>query len=143
MMKKVFPIILSFMLLASHMSLSIGTHFCCGQAMEKKILWGNTQLGCSMQDMEETCNDSEKSNTNELHFENVPCCENKYLTVQSTDDFIKDVEAKSLKVDFALAFVYTNMNLDINPNSTHHFYTEYFSPPQEKDVQVLFQTFLF
>ncbi|MDT8394065.1 MAG: hypothetical protein RQ761_09475 [Bacteroidales bacterium] len=141
-MKKVLPILLSFILLASHMSLSVGTHFCCGEAMVTKILVGDTHLGSGMQDMEGTFNDSNRPNTNELHFENVPCCENRYQTLQSTDEFIKDVETHSCRPDFVLAFVYTTPDLEINPNSTHRFFTEYISPPLEKDIQILFQTFL-
>lgn len=124
------------------MSLSVGTHFCCGEAMVTKILLGDTRLVSGMQDMEGACNDSNRSNTNELHFENVPCCENKYQALQSTDEFIKDVETHSFRPDFTFAFIYTNLDLEIHPNSTHQFFTEYISPPLEKDIQILFQTFL-
>lgn len=130
------------MLLASHMNLAIGTHFCGGEAIETKIMLGDAQLGCGMPDMEEPCDDSEKSNTNEVHFENVPCCENEYQTVQVTDEFVKNTALQSFNVDFVLAFIYTNLNLDLFPKSAHQFYTEYISPPLEKDIQVLFQTFL-
>ncbi len=142
-MKKVFSILVSFMLLASHMNLAIGTHFCGGEAVETKIMLGDTHLGCDMPDMEEPCNDSEKSNTKKVRFENIPCCKNEYQIVQVTDEFVKEVAPQSFNIDFAVAFIYTTLNSDLFPESTHPFSTEYISPPLKKDIQVFFQTFLF
>ena len=141
-MKQIFSILFSLILMTSNSYLTIGTHFCGGEAIESKILLGETHLGCEMIDMVEPCNDSENSNKNETNFDKTPCCENKYQTVQSTNEYVKDATPISLNVDFAIAFVYTTLNLDLFPNSTQHFYTECHSPPIEKDIQVLFQTFL-
>ncbi len=141
-MKKFISILLSFMLLASHMSLAVGTHFCGGEAIETKIMLGDAQLDCGMPDMEEPCEDSEKSNTHEVHFENVPCCENEYQTFQVTGEFVKNVAPQSFSIDFASGFIYANPDVDLFPKLTHQFNAEYISPPLEKDIQVLFQAFL-
>ena len=142
MIKKVFPILFSCILLVSQMSLTIGTHFCGGEAVEKKILFGERHLGCNMPHMEESCDDSEKTNKNGVRFDKFPCCENEYQTLQATNEFVKDVAQIIFNVEFAKAFIYTTLNLDLFPKSTHQFYTEYISLPLEKDIQVLFQTFL-
>ncbi|MDF1573348.1 MAG: hypothetical protein P1P82_17195 [Bacteroidales bacterium] len=141
-MRKSFSILLSVILLAGQMSVAIGTHFCGGEAVESKIIWGETHLGCGMMDMEEPCDDAEKSNTNELHFDKIPCCENEYHTVQATNEFVKDAAQTTFNVEFAVAFIYTTLNLDLFPESTHQFYSDYSPPPLEKDISVLFQTFL-
>jgi hypothetical protein len=141
-MKQTFSIILSFMLLASHMYLTIGTHFCGGEAIETKIILGETQLGCDMMDREEPCDDVANSNKSNTDLDETPCCENEYQTIQSTNEFVKDAAQIAFNVDFAVAFIYTTLNLDFFPESTHQVYTEYISPPLEKDIQVLFQTFL-
>ncbi|MFO7670080.1 MAG: hypothetical protein R6W31_10515 [Bacteroidales bacterium] len=141
-MKKSFSILLSFILLAGHMSLAIGTHFCGGEVVETKIILGETHLGCGMMDMEEPCDGDEKSNTNEVRYDEVPCCENEFQTFQSTNEFVKDAAQTTFNVEFAVAFIYTTLNLDLFPKSTHQFYTEYLPPPIEKDISVLFQTFL-
>ena len=140
MMKQIFSILLALILLASHSYLTIGTHFCGGEAVESKILLGETHLGCGTMEMEEPCNDS--GNSNETNLDKAPCCENEYQTVQSTNEFVKDATPVTFHVDFAIAIVYATLNLDLFPNSTQQSHTEYHSPPIEKDIQVLFQTFL-
>jgi hypothetical protein len=142
MMKKSFSILLSFILLTGHLSLTIGTHFCGGEVVEKKILFSETHLGCKMQDMDKPCDDAENSSSNKLCFDKVPCCENEFQTFQSTNEFVKDVAQTTFNVEFAVAFVYTSLNLDLFPKSTHQFYADYSPPPLEKDISVLFQTFL-
>lgn len=142
MMRKSFSILLSCILLASHMYLTIGTHFCGGEAIETKILLGETHLGCNMPDMEKPCNYSENTHKNRVSFDKLPCCENEYQTVQVTNEFVKDVANIPFNIEFAVAFIYTTLNLDLFPKSAHQFNTEYISLPLEKDIQVLFQTFL-
>lgn len=142
MMKQFFSILLAFILLASHSYLTIGTHFCGGEAVETKILVGNTHLSCGMMDMEETCKDSENSSKNKTSLDNTPCCENQYHTIQPTEDFIQDATQITFNVEFAVAFIYSTLYLDLFPNSTQKFYLKYHSPPIEKDIQVLFQTYL-
>jgi len=141
-MKQALAIILSILLLSSHMYLTMGTHFCGGEAVVTKIILGETHLGCGMMDMEEPCDDSGHSNHNQLSYNNIPCCQNEFKTIHGTNDFIKDAVQIAFNVDFTLAFIYTTINLDLFPKSTHQVYTEYISPPLEKDIQVLFRTFL-
>lgn len=141
-MKQVFSILLSFIFMASHMYLTMGTHFCEGEAVVTKIILGETHLGCGVMEMEESCDDSEHSNHNQVCFDKVPCCKNEFQTIQSTDDFVKNATQTVFNIDFAVVFIYTTLNLDLIPKSTHQFYIEYISPPLEKDIPVLFQTFL-
>jgi hypothetical protein len=122
--------------------LTLGTHFCGGVAIETKIILGETHLGCGMMDMEEPCDNSEHTSNNQVSFNNVPCCQNEFHTIQGTADFVKEATQTVFNVDFAVAFLYTSLNLDLFPKSTHQVYTEYISPPLEKDISVLFQTFL-
>lgn len=140
-MKQIFSISLSFILLASHMFLAMGTHFCGGEVVETKIILGETHLGCGMMDMGEPC-DNSNHNKNETNFDKTPCCENEYQTVLSTNEFVKDTVQIAFNIEFAVTFIYTTLNLDLFPKPTPQFYTKYISPPLEKDIQVLFQTFL-
>lgn len=128
--------------MVSHMYLTIGTHFCGGEAVETKIILGETHLGCGMMENEESCDDSEHTNNNQVSFHNTPCCQNEFQIIQGTDDFVKDFTQTVFNIDFAVAFLYTTLNLDLLPKAAHQFYTEYIFPTLEKDIQVLFQTFL-
>lgn len=141
-MKQFFPIVLSIILLASQINLTMGTHFCGGEAVETKIMLGETHLDCGMMDMGEPCDNSEHTNNNQASFNNIPCCQNEFQTIQGTDDFVKDAAQIVFNVDFSVAFIYTMLNFDLFPSSTNNIYTEYISPPVEKDIQVLFKTFL-
>lgn len=142
-MRNSFSILLSFILLASHIYLTTGTHFCGGEAVETKIISGETHLSCNMPDMAEPCDDSEKTDKNRVSFDKVPCCENDYQSVLVTNEFVKnDLANITFNIEFAVALIYTTLNLDLFPKSKHQFYTEYISPPLEKDIQVIFQTFL-
>jgi hypothetical protein len=63
------------------MYLTIGTHFCGGEAVERKILFGETHLGCNMPNMEEPCNILQRLIMMDV-LTKVPCCQNKYQTFQ-------------------------------------------------------------
>lgn len=140
-MKQGFSILLSFILLASHMYLTIGTHFCGGEAVETKIMLGETHLGRGMMDIEESCDDSNPAK-NETNFNKTPCCANEYQNIHSTSEFVKDTSQIVFNVEFAVAFIYNTLNLDLFSKSTHQVYSKYISPPLEEDIQILFQTFL-
>ncbi len=68
-------ILLSVFLLANHINLTIGTHYCRGQAVETKILIGETHMSCGMEDMDESC---DAHGVQDLSYTNSPCCENHY-----------------------------------------------------------------
>ena len=142
MMKKVFSILFSVVFLVSHISLTIGTHYCGGQAVQNKILIGKTHLGCNISGMEEPCEKSAKTNDNGVSYNKVPCCENEYQAFQAANDFIEYVAPITFTNAFAAAFICTPLNLGTFPKTTNQFYSEYSSPPLEKDIQILFQTFL-
>lgn len=141
-MKKSFSILLSFILLASHVSLIIGTHYCGGEPVESKLLFGENHLGCGMADMDESCDHEETNENNDVSFDNAPCCENDYFTVQVTDDFVKDTATVFFSNNFVAALFSTILNPEIFSKYTNQLYTEYYPPPLEKNIQILFQTFL-
>jgi hypothetical protein len=141
-MKKVFAITLSFILLVSHMSFIVGTHYCGGKTVESKLMLGETHLGCGMSDGMLSCSVTDETNTHKVTIENVPCCENQYQTIQVTDEFVKDATSFTFSVDFALAFIYATANFGLYAGIAPQSFTDYSPPPLEQDLQVLFQTFL-
>ncbi|MDN5350855.1 MAG: hypothetical protein PWQ54_2251 [Bacteroidales bacterium] len=124
------------------MTVTIGTHFCGGEAVATKIMLVNTHLGCDMPDIEEPCDGSEHTNHNHFSFTNIPCCQNEFQTIQCADDFVNDATQTVFNFDFVVVFLHTALNLDLLPKATHQFYTVYISPPLKKDIPVLFQSFL-
>lgn len=141
-MKKHFSILLSFVLLASHLYVAIGTHFCGGESVESKMIWTQMHLGCEMSVDEEPCDDAEANSTKEVSFDESPCCGNEYQMVHLDHEFLKDAAQTVFNVDFAVVYIYSGLGLGLLPNSPTQIYKEFKSPPIEKDIQVLFQTFL-
>jgi hypothetical protein len=141
-MKRSLSILLSFILLVSHVNVTFGTHFCGGEAIETKIIFGKTHLGCGMMDMKDPCKTSEISNSSNINFENAPCCENLFKTFRVTDEYVKEVAPQSFQVEFALVIICTTPDLDLFPKSMNKFYTVRLPLPLENDIQALFQTFL-
>lgn len=138
-MKRVISILLASILLLSHVNLIIGTHFCGGEAVMSRLIFAETHLNCGMANMDEPSNDS---GNRALIFTNTPCCENHYQTIQATDDYIKEVPQANVNIDVAGTLVYSVLNEKLFSKSAHQFYSDYSPPPLEKDMRVLFQTFL-
>ncbi|MFO7862463.1 MAG: hypothetical protein R6U85_00545 [Salinivirgaceae bacterium] len=141
MMKKVFSISLALMLLASHMSLVIGTHYCGGMAVESEIVFGASYLSCDMAEMEQPSTHSEAPGTATFCFENIPCCENEFRTIQLTDEFIKEAVRLNFEANFVWFVDYPTLDLNVKVTA-QPLITLFSMPPIEKDIQVLFQTFL-
>lgn len=132
---------MAFLLLVSQVSFTIGTHFCGGEAVETKVLFSDMHLGCDMMEMEKACEIPE-NHSNETSLDKAPCCENKYQTILETNEFVNETAPLVNYPDFAMAFVYTTSKFDLFSKSISRFYTAYRSPSVEKDIQVLFQSFL-
>lgn len=138
-MKRIASILLSFILLASHINLAIATHFCENEAVMTKLVIGHQDLSCDMANMDAFCGDSENQ---DLRFTGPTCCENHYQNIETTDDFVKDAQKVIINIDFVAALFYTIINLDVVSQSVSYFYADYAAPPLIKDIQTLFQTFI-
>jgi hypothetical protein len=66
---------------------------------------------------------------------------NCFKTIQPTEEYIKEASAQIFNFDFAIAYIHTQLKLNSSPKPIQKFYTNNISPP-EKDIQILFQTFL-
>ncbi|CAN0106928.1 unnamed protein product, partial [Chrysoparadoxa australica] len=136
-LRKIISISLLLIFLTSHLGLAVGTHYCGGISMQTDLMIGHKHLDCGMEDMQKECNQKE----NEPRFEKVPCCENEYTSLDLTEDFNPAINA--VNVDFAIAFISTYYQ--INPLAAtiaNRYQVKNYPPPVERDVQILFQTFL-
>ena len=138
LMTRLASILLSFFLLASHISLTIGTHYCSGQAVDTQILLGKSHLDCGMADTEETCDI-----TGELDsvFTSPPCCENHYQTLQATDDFVRDATHININAGAAAALSTPAGNEVLFSRRASQTYADYLPPPLANDTLSLFQSF--
>ena len=140
-MKQIVSILFSVILLLSHLNLTIGTHLCEGKAVKTKLMVGHESLSCNIEDMEMSCNDSDTENK-DLSFAKLPCCENQYQTFSLSDDFVKIAAETNLNIDFVVVLAYISPDDILSPKTTHHKFADYPPPLLEKEIQVLFQSFL-
>ncbi len=138
-MKRIASILLSFILLASHINLAIATHFCDNEVVMTKLVIGHQHLSCGMANMDEFCGDSENR---DLRFNSPTCCENHYQIVETTDDFVQDAQKLNINIEFIAALFYTYIKLDVDSQTDNHFYADDAAPPLIQDKQILFQTFI-
>jgi len=140
-MKKIIAILLSAVFLLSQLIFTIGSHYCGGEFIESKIITGNTQLGCGMENLG-SCDNNNSSNDNDLSISSPPCCENQYETIQLSDDILSDIVRINSDIDFTAVFINPSKIQVLLSKSAKLFYADYSPPPLEKDIQMLFRSFL-
>ena len=117
----------------------MNTHFCGGKAVETTISLGLGNPNCGMEGMDQDCNNIP---TEEERIDAEPCCENQHQVMQ-TDDMAKSQPSfSSINPLFVAAFVQVFIEHLILTDSRNTGFAYYSPPLAEKDVQVLFQTFL-
>lgn len=110
-------------------------HYCGGFEMLSKVTLGEEHLSCGMK-MTSVCCEEEKQ-------EDHGCCSNQYLKVLTDDHFAKvsfDFNFPNQWVPVLVTvLVPTELML---PQDPHAVFKEYLPPPLERDIQVLYETFL-
>lgn len=160
-MRKLFSILLSLVLIVSHMHLAMGTHYCGGEAVETRILLGTGHVGCGMehpdsqpaviiagQQMATACGmehpDSQPGASGQApeSVDQSPCCENRYQTLQTTEEFVQQSQLITEYNAFPVVILHTDTIPAVYPESLVNFYSYNIPPPSKKDKQVLYQVFL-
>ena len=113
------------------------THYCGGHAVKSKLVLGDKSLNCGMEKMDENCETgSETSITKKA------CCENHFMSLNVENEFQPTIVQPSIDVNFVFTFVYTYFELLTSNFQQEIAFGDYSPPLRNRDVQVLFQTFL-
>lgn len=121
------------------MGFAVATHYCGGQAVKSKLVLGNGTIDCGMKDTGNRCEShAEKSTINKKS-----CCENHYLSAGADENLKPSIEEIKINANFVYAFTYILIQL-LYPESEQDIAFNNYSPPppRNRDVSVLFQTFL-
>ena len=126
-------------MLVSNIGFAMNTHFCGGEAVETTFTLGLGNPDCGMAKMEQPCQDMP---SDQEQVKPKPCCENKHQVIQ-TDDTAK-IQSSSPVINpvFFAAFVQVFIQPIVFADKSQTQLSDYSPPLPEKDVQVLFQTFL-
>lgn len=126
-------------MLVSNVGFSMITHFCGGEAVETSFSIGLHNPDCGMPDMSRDC---ETIPSTEEQVKSKPCCENQHQLIQLDEN--ADLQAFSTEVNptFFVAFVHSFVQPILFADQAFVHNTYYSPPIPDKDIQVLFQTFL-
>lgn len=138
LVKSLISILFTLITLFPNLGLAVNSHFCQGVLVESSFSIGVHDVGCGMQN--ET--DSNSDDGNEINSKH--CCENSHYEVKLKDKY----SAKFISLDFSPVFIVAFTHIFVRPfiflpeeTVTTNFV--YRPPvPLEKDIQVLYQTFL-
>lgn len=120
----------------SNTGLVYAQHFCGGKIITNAFMIGEKSLGCS--------DDEAKDGLYDAHEKSMPeCCNNIYLEVVSDDDYAGS--SFDFQPDFSFVYAFFSILFDLQTvqiSEKEVRFSEYLPPPDDKDIPVLYQTFL-
>ncbi len=126
-------------MLASSSGIAYAQHFCNGMEMMAEVTLGEKHLSCGMEISFSDSNCSEETVVAETH----DCCKNHITKVKTDNSFAKasfDVKLdKTFLATFVSVFVLHEFEI---ASSQKIFFTDYGPPPLERDLNILYETFL-
>lgn len=138
-MKRFVAISLAIIIMMSNLGLTVATHYCGGHAVESGLQLGGGDLDCGMKD---GGTEYQAANENCAHFTAEHCCENLHQTLQTDNTLQIDLPAPEFHAPVAEPAVYAFHYYE--PVTALEIAPFRIDPPPifERDIQVLFQTFL-
>jgi len=138
-MRKAISIFLSVLMLASSSGVAYAQHYCEGMEIMSQLTIGEAHLSCEMgtSDLSDDCEVEGGA------AETQGCCQNQVSKIQIDDNFAK----ASFSHDLDQVFVATHIpviaiqEVEISLEEKNFFVT-YNPPPLERDLNILYETFL-
>jgi len=138
-MKKITAILFALIILFSNIGFTMSSHLCNGEAVKTLMSVGFHQLNCEMPMM---IAKSDTSTGNTIHSK--PCCENVHFDLKLKDEFQTKSTLDNINPVFLLAFthVFVEPIFFVSSKKEVKHYALYLPPIPDKDIRVLFQSFL-
>lgn len=132
---KILAIIIAFVILFSTLSFTVEKHVCMGEITD--VSYFTVAETCGM-----TVEDCTIENPSETKIQPEKCCNNIQKLIEGNQTEQQAIDSFELsQVQFILAYTYTYLNLFEGNNEIIPF--KYYTPPLvDKDINVLYQTFL-
>ena len=135
MLKKIASIVLATFFLLSSSHLSFATHFCGGKAYKHALLVSANDFGCGMENKMSKC----ENNSNKVEKE---CCENELVNLSINDNFQSSLSKISVEQHFVFIAIASVLFSVPTISSTIISFQDYHPPLPDRDILVLFQSFL-
>ncbi len=134
-MKKVYAIFFAVLILLANTGITLSTHYCGGMAVHKSFMIGEGTLGCSMNGMEDNCNNP-MAGQSQLEDD---CCNDAFASVKIHDSIIHNEITENFNNQFVLTFPVT-ITHDFSPVSDGYYaFTAYSPPDANTDLAVLYR----
>lgn len=135
MLRKVISILLVFVVIFTTSGFTISSHICKGKKVETVVGFRKLDVSCGMEEAKK-----EMSCSNENQF-NSNCCQNEFQTFLMIEDYVQQVFELNVSPSF-IVFLFVTMDLNLETGFKNLVYDVYLPPPIQKDIPVLFQSFL-
>jgi hypothetical protein len=126
-------------MLVSNVGFAMNTHFCGGKAVKSSFTLGLHNPDCGMLNMDKPC---EALSISETQVKSKPCCENQHQLLHLDDNGDLPSTNISLNPTFLKAFVQAFLQPITLVEQTSTRSTDFLHPLPDKDLKVLFQSFL-
>lgn len=141
LMKRIFSIFLSMLILSSNSGVVFATHYCMGSIADISIGFSTQAHQCEMADMEGIC--EEITHSEGCNITPVDCCSNDFVQIQLDENFDSPIQMDTeLNTQFIAAFTLVYLNLYDFQSVSNIDYVDYSPPLLQQDIPVLFQSFL-
>lgn len=137
--KEAFSISLALLMLVSNVGFSLNTHFCGGEVVKSSFTIGLHNPDCEMANMDNTC---DRNPSKEHQLAQKPCCENQHQIVQLDENATTELASININPVFVAAFIHVFVQPLVFADQALTTFVDYSAPLTDKDIQVLFQTFL-
>jgi len=109
-----------------------------GHAVASAITIGESELSCGMTSMDTFCD------TIDGIMKYVPqnCCDNDHISMQIKDDYQVEPDNIVIEKQFLFAFTYAFLSSNLTDRESTFTFSTSHSPPLDKDIQSMYQTFL-
>lgn len=110
------------------------THYCMGKALQSKITVGLETLDCGMEmeGMDHGSEDEEESH----------CCDNEFKSLDVADDYQSIQTDYSIDTPLAALLLVSFFHFIPSAETSEKYLIDLSPPPKERDLQILFQSFI-
>lgn len=134
MLKKIASILLALFFLMSSSHLSFATHYCGGKVFKHALLISTSEFGCGMEKATKDCENKTKTQKN--------CCDNELVELSIKDNYqpsLTKINAEQHFIFVTVAAILFSVPITIQNKIS---FQDYHPPLPDKDIPILFQSFL-
>ena len=117
----------------------MATHFCGEYHVDTQLVLGHEKLDCGMPEMVDAC---DAPSSGETHISKSSCCDDVFQELNIENEFKPKAEKLNISLEFVSAYLFSALIVNPDNNELNPSFKFYLTPPIERDIPVLVQSFL-